>query len=94
LGSERVDLGQALGSVLAEDVASDIDMRPFDKSMMDGYACRRADLEHELVVIETIPVGALPNKTVGPNQCSKIMTGAALPAGADCVIMVELPDRL
>jgi molybdopterin molybdotransferase len=56
---------------------------------MDGFACRRADLANELTVIETIPAGVLPQKAIGPNQCAKIMTGAVVPAGADCVIMVE-----
>ena len=44
LGTERVELSDALGRILAEDVASDIDMPPFDKATVDGYACRRADL--------------------------------------------------
>lgn len=89
LGTERVELSNALGRVLAEDVAADMDLPPFDKATMDGYACRRADLGQVLTVIETIPAGAVPTQTLGPNQCAKIMTGAALPAGADCVIMVE-----
>ena len=89
IGTERIALEQALGRILAEDVISDIQMPPFNKSAMDGFACRRADLANELVVIETIPAGVQPQKTVGQNQCSKIMTGAAVPEGADCVIMVE-----
>jgi len=89
LGSEHVDLADALGRVLAEDVASDIDMPPFDKATVDGFACRRADLGHELTVIETIPAGTMPVRTVGPDQCARIMTGAAVPTGADCVVMIE-----
>jgi molybdopterin molybdotransferase len=89
LGSERVGLNEALHRVLAEDVASDMDMPPFDKALRDGYACRRADLGNVLAVIETIPAGVLPTRAVGPSQCAKIMTGAALPRGADCVIMIE-----
>jgi len=89
LGSQRVELGLALNRVLAEDVASDMDMPPFNKSTMDGFACRRADLANELTVIETILAGAMPKRTVGRNQCAKIMTGAVVPQGADCVIMVE-----
>ena len=89
LGSERVDLADALGRVLAEDVASDIDMPPFDKATVDGFACRRADLGNELAVIETIPAGAMPTKAIGPSQCARIMTGAAVPQGADCVVMIE-----
>jgi molybdopterin molybdotransferase len=93
VAAERVDLDQALGRILAEDVASDIDMPPFDKSAMDGYACRRQDLANELAVIETIPPGRVPAKSVGENQCAKIMTGAMVPTGADCVIMVEQTEN-
>jgi molybdopterin molybdotransferase len=89
LGSERVDLADALGRVLAEDVAADLDMPPFDKATVDGFACRRADLGRDLSVIATIPAGATPTKTVGPHQCARIMTGAAMPPGADCVVMIE-----
>jgi len=89
LGTERVDIDHALNRVLAEDVVSDIDMPPFNKSAMDGFACRRADLANELTVIETVPAGTMPKKKIGPNLCAKIMTGAVVPEGADCVIMVE-----
>jgi len=66
-----------------------MDLPPFDKALRDGYACRRADLGNVLTVIETIPAGALPTRTVGRQQCAKIMTGAAVPRGADCVVMIE-----
>jgi len=89
LGAERVNLAQAVNRILAEDVKSDMDMPPFDKSTRDGFACRRADLANELTVVESIPAGYVPKKTVGPNQCSKIMTGGVVPSGADCVIMKE-----
>ncbi len=98
LGAERVELSDALDRILAEDVAPDMDVPPFDKATVDGYACRRADLANALTVVETIPAGRVPARAVGPNQCAKIMTGAALPQGADCVIMIEqtvqvAPDR-
>lgn len=89
LGCERVDLADALGRILAEDVASDTDMPPFDKALVDGFACRRADLGQELTVLETIPAGTMPTRTIGPGQCARIMTGAAVPMGADCVVMIE-----
>jgi molybdopterin molybdotransferase len=66
-----------------------MDMPPFNKSAMDGFACRRADLGNELTIIETIPAGYVPQKVIGLNQCSKIMTGGMVPNGADCVIMKE-----
>ena len=77
LGTERVSIfdGGALNRVLREDVSSDIDMPPFNKSAMDGFACRRQDLGDELSVIETIAAGSEPKEAIGPNQCAKIMTG-------------------
>jgi molybdopterin molybdotransferase len=94
LGIESVDLLASLNRVLRQDAASDIDMPPFDKSAMDGYACRRQDLANPLDVVEVIPAGYQPNRAIGANQCSKIMTGAVLPAGADCVIIVEEVEEL
>jgi len=89
LGAEPVSLADAANRVLAEDVKSDMDIPPFNKSAMDGYACRRADLANELTVIEIVPAGYMPAKSVGPGQCAKIMTGAVVPEGADCVVMKE-----
>ena len=88
-GTERVDLFHALGKALAEDIFSDISMPPFNKSAMDGYACRKSDLKNHLRVIEELPAGSVPAKIVGENQCSRIMTGAMVPVGADFVIMKE-----
>jgi molybdopterin molybdotransferase len=92
LDSERVNMAAAVGRILAEDITSDIDVPPFNKSAMDGYACRRTDLANELLVVETIQAGRPPGETVGPNQCSKIMTGAMVPQAADCVVMKEYVD--
>jgi len=89
LEKESVELAQCLHRILAEDIKSDIDMPPFNKSAMDGYACRRKDLHESLNVIETIQAGYLPQKTVGKNECAKIMTGAIVPKGADFVANVE-----
>jgi len=89
LGIELVDLFHALNRTLAEDVFSDISMPPFNKSAMDGYACRRSDLKNQLLVIEEIPAGSIPTKSIGENQCARIMTGAMVPEGADWVIMKE-----
>lgn len=89
LGTEQVDISCSLNRILAEDVKSDTDIPPFNKSAMDGYACRREDLDNELTIIETIPAGTAPRKIIGPKQCARIMTGAMVPDGADCVIMVE-----
>ena len=94
LGAERVNIANVTGRVLAEDIRSDIDMPPFDKSAMDGFACRKADLGDELTVIETIPAGVAPRKTIGQGRCAKIMTGGVVPEGADCVIMKEYVETV
>ncbi len=86
---EQVSIIESLGRVLASDVYSDIDMPPFDKSAVDGFACRRSDLPGPLKVIATIAAGDVPGFKIAQNQCSKIMTGAIVPEGADCVIMIE-----
>src|SRR3989440_12504442 len=93
LAPVRRPLREALDLVLAEDVASPIDLPPWDNSAMDGYAVRSADLsdqsETELAVIETVPAGQFPSKTVGTAQATRIFTGAPLPQGADTVIRQE-----
>ena len=94
VGTERVDLLDAFHRVLAEDVASDIDMPPFRQSTRDGFACRRADLSNDLEVVETIAAGVSPRRSLGPNECAKVMTGAAIPQEADCVVMLEHIERL
>jgi molybdopterin molybdotransferase len=93
LDTERVDITLSINRILAEDAKSDMDMPPFNKSAMDGYACRKADLANELEVVETIPAGYTPTKSIEANQCAKIMTGASVPQGADCVVMVEFTEN-
>ena len=92
----RVGLDDVLGRVLSEDVRSDIDMPPFDKALMDGYALQGADIASAsnntpiiLDVIEEIPAGTVPQKRVECGQAAQIMTGAPVPDGADTVIMIE-----
>ncbi len=88
-GTSKKKFTKTLHRVLREDVFSDMDMPPWDKAAVDGYACRRIDLAKELEVIETVPAGKMPRQKVGAGQCIKIMTGAPVPQGADTVIMVE-----
>jgi molybdopterin molybdotransferase len=81
-----------LGLVLAEDVVSDLDMPPFTKAMMDGYALRSADLPGgvgDLDVVDEITAGKTPSRALSAGQAARIMTGAPLPEGADAVVMVE-----
>ncbi len=88
---EEVDMLSSIERVLAEDIISDVDMPPFDKSAVDGFACRRIDFNKkmELKIIEIIPAGKCPENPISEGECSKIMTGAMLPQGANCVVMVE-----
>lgn len=84
--------GQALGLVLAQEAASDLDMPPFDKALMDGYALRTTDLSGHstnLSVIEEVVAGQTPRHEIQAGQATRIMTGAPVPRGADAVIMVE-----
>ena len=88
----EVALAEAAGRVLVDDIACDVDMPPFDKSAMDGYAVRAADIATvpaELRIVEIIPAGFAPTKTICAGECAKIMTGAPVPQGADAVVMVE-----
>src|SRR5947209_4958165 len=81
-----------LGLTLAEDVTSDIDMPPHDKALMDGYAVRRDDLAAGnaiLTVIEEVTAGRTPQRAIGRDQSTRIMTGAPIPAGTDAVVMIE-----
>lgn len=86
---EEIPLISALNRVLAEDLFSDVDMPPYDKSAMDGFACRKVDIDNELMIVEEIPAGKLPVKSIDAGQCARIMTGAMIPVGADYVLMKE-----
>ena len=82
----------ALGLPLAEAISADLDMPPYDKSMMDGYAVRSGDLaagQAHLQVVEEVGAGAMPRLPVGSGEATRIMTGAPVPVGADAVVMVE-----
>jgi len=88
---ERVPLEQALGRVLAEDALSDLDLPPFEKSAMDGFALRSADCApgREWTVAGESRAGAPFRGRVGAGECVAISTGAELPPGCDAVVMVE-----
>jgi molybdopterin molybdotransferase len=87
--NETVPLLESGGRLLGEDVFSDLNMPPFNRSAVDGFACRKEDIGQPLEIIETVRAGLFPLKQVGRGQCTRIMTGAPVPEGADCVIMVE-----
>jgi len=97
LEAAEVPLPEADGAVLDESVASDSDLPPFDKSAMDGYAVRSADLARlpvELRVAEELPAGTAPTRPIQSGTCAKIMTGAPVPEGADTVVRVEHTEWL
>jgi molybdopterin molybdotransferase len=90
--AESLPLAAVQGLALAEDVFSRIDSPPFDKALMDGYAVRSADLpggSGRLRVVALITAGQIADRPVGPGEAIQIMTGAPLPAEADCVVKVE-----
>jgi molybdopterin molybdotransferase len=90
--SERVELTEALGRVLAEPVVAPHDVPSFANSAMDGFAVRAVDVSTPgavLEIIEDVAAGATATAPVGEGQAIKIMTGAPMPDGADTVVRVE-----
>ncbi|MCP8463306.1 molybdopterin molybdotransferase MoeA [Pseudomonas sp. ZM23] len=88
----RVDLEQALGRVLAEDIRSPLDLPLWDNSAMDGYALRAADTGADgarLRVAGCIAAGQSSQVELQPGETMRIFTGAPLPPGADCVVAQE-----
>ena len=94
MGTETIPLPEVNGRILAQTIVADMAMPPFNRAMVDGYACRRADLDQELKVLETIAAGYFTEKTIGPGECVQIMTGAPVPEGGDCVFMVEHSETI
>ncbi|MDF5757622.1 gephyrin-like molybdotransferase Glp [Spongiactinospora sp. TRM90649] len=95
----EVELERSLGTTLAEDVKTPVELPPFDNSAMDGYAVRAADVERAgpdtpvtLPVVEDVAAGDGALYAVGPGLAARIMTGAPMPAGADAVVPVEWTD--
>ena len=96
LPAETVGLTEALGRVLAEDVAARVTQPPTDVSAMDGYALRAADVAQvpvSLDVIGRVPAGGQFEGAVGPGQAVRIFTGAPLPEGADAIVIQEDTER-
>jgi molybdopterin molybdotransferase len=87
--SEEVALLEAAGRVLAETIAADRDYPPVARSVRDGFAVRAANLPGDLRVIGEVRAGESFGEEVGAGEAVEIMTGAPVPRGADCVVMVE-----
>jgi molybdopterin molybdotransferase len=94
--TETVDLLCGAGRVLAQDIRADRDTPPTSRSVRDGFAIRAVDAsgaEAEFEIVGESRAGASFEGTLGPYQTVEIMTGAAVPDGADAVIMVEQVER-
>ncbi len=94
--TEAIALRDAEGRVLAVTVTAAMDVPPFDRAAMDGFAVRAEDTfgagRHDpktLRAIEKVYTGQVPRRAIGPGECTEIATGAPMPAGADAVVMVE-----
>jgi molybdopterin molybdotransferase len=92
---QLVRLLDSLGRVLADPVRTDRDQPPFARSTRDGFACRASDLAAglPLEVVGLIRAGHAEAIDVSPGKAVEIMTGAAVPPGADCVVMLEHVQR-
>jgi molybdopterin molybdotransferase len=86
-------LSEALGLVLAENIHSDVDSPPFDKSLVDGFAVRLNVLQAELPVLEVVSAGQVPTRSIVEPAAIQIMTGAPIPVGADAVVPVEVTSE-
>jgi len=100
LGEEQRPILDCLGQVLAEDIYADINVPPLDNSAFDGYVVRSGDIsgassQHPrfLRIIDTIYAGSIPKREVEPGTAIRIMTGAPIPKGADCVVKFEDTDE-
>jgi putative molybdopterin biosynthesis protein len=100
LGVEEVPLLEAYNRVLGEKVVSTLDIPPFNRSIVDGYAVKAEDTfgaeenqPAKLAVRGVVSVGEPPEVKVGKGESTEIVTGAPIPEGADAVVMVEDTDR-
>ncbi|MCL1876120.1 MAG: molybdopterin molybdotransferase MoeA [Synergistaceae bacterium] len=94
-----ISLEKAIGRISVEDVHAPIDMPPFDRSPLDGYAQRAADIAQasrdkpvKLKAAAEIPAGVFWDGTISPGSTARIMTGSMIPKGADCVVKQEDTD--
>jgi molybdopterin molybdotransferase len=91
----ELDVNDALGYVLAQEVCSDREYPPFDRSTRDGYAVRATEAAHGAILpcFGEIKAGDTVSQPLKPGTCIQIMTGAAVPTGADAVVMIEFTRR-
>jgi molybdopterin molybdotransferase len=97
LNAEIKPILESLGQVLAEDVYSDFNIPPFNRSAMDGYAVIAADTTMAPVVVrvvDSVSAGSTSNRSVSTGQAVRIMTGAPIPEGADAVVKQENTEEI
>jgi molybdopterin molybdotransferase len=92
LPAERAGLAEAAGRIAAEDAAAAVDLPPFDRSAMDGYAVRAADTAPgvPLRLAGGVAAGEVASEELAPGTATAVSTGAALPPGADAILQSEL----
>jgi molybdopterin molybdotransferase len=93
LPAEALPVQEALGRVVRAEQKSRLDLPPFDKSAMDGYALLPGDERDEYRLLETVPAGKLPRQKLAAGTAIKVMTGAAVPQGAGLVVMQEYTEE-
>jgi molybdopterin molybdotransferase len=101
LEHEEVEVDLSLGRIIATDVISSVDVPPFDRSAMDGFAVNAEDTYSASIstpitlrLVDELHIEDTPRVEVGKNQCASIVTGAQLPTGVNAVVMVEYTKRL
>jgi len=98
--TESVPIENALNRVLAQDIAANMSVPPFDRAAMDGYAVKAKETfgassfdPKTLKLTETLHAGTSPNIVLGKDECIQVATGSPIPRGADAVVMVEFTER-
>jgi molybdopterin molybdotransferase len=86
---EVIMITESVNRVLAEDIYSTINMPPFDKSMVDGYAILKSDISNELIIDGVVGAGNDCKNAVVQGHCIKVMTGAPVPPDTEMVVMIE-----
>src|SRR5262245_22732730 len=98
--TERIGISDANGRVIAQPIVAAVDVPPFDRAAMDGYAVVAEDTygagpydPRSLTCVEKVYTGQVPSRRVNRGECIEIATGAPMPEGADAVVMVEETER-
>jgi molybdopterin molybdotransferase len=100
-GDEQVNLPDALHRILARDIAADVDIPGFTRSVVDGYAVRAAEtvgssdaIPSMFALMGRVAMGASAGMNLQPGECIYVPTGGVLPGGADAVVMIEHAEQI